>query len=279
MLLPEDTDGAQELFRTLGRQVRILRERAGLSRKELGQRLGYSEETISSLERGRRTPQPEFLEAVDEVLDAGGLLATAGEDVKRAKTKARVKHPAWFRDYARLESEAVELHFYATLTIPGLFQTEGYARAIFTAHQPLLDEAAIEERIASRLGRQEIFERWPPPMVSLVIEETVLRRCIGGRAVQQEQLQHLLQLGRMRNINVQVLPLDCQGHAGMEGPFILLTPKGRPPVGYMEVQDESRLVTDQEEVRILAARFGTIRAQALTPVESLTLIEKVLREL
>lgn len=94
-LLPTDgAEDAQGLFRTLGRQVRILRERAGLSRRELGERLGYSEATVSSMERGRRVPQPEFLDAVDKLLDAGGLLSSAKEDVEKAKSRARVRHPA-----------------------------------------------------------------------------------------------------------------------------------------------------------------------------------------
>ncbi|MGW0659662.1 helix-turn-helix domain-containing protein [Streptodolium elevatio] len=276
---PLDEAGGADLFRALGRQVQVLRERAGLSRRELGDQLGYSEETVFSVERGRRTPQPEFLEAVDRLVDGRGLLSVAVEDVERAKSRSRVRHPAWFLDYARLEKAAVELHFYATLTIPGLLQTESYARAIFTARQPLLGEGEIDERVAARLSRQEILTAWPLPTVSVVIEEAVLRRCIGGALVQQHQLASLLRIGAMRNVHLQVLPLTCEGHAGMEGPFILLTPKGRQPVAYVEVQDVSRLVTDQEQVRILAARYGSIRAQALDPVQSLALIEKVRREL
>ncbi|MEU6084121.1 helix-turn-helix transcriptional regulator [Streptomyces sp. NPDC047108] len=275
----EGADDAADLFRAVGKQLKLLRERNGLTQKELGDRLGYSEDTISSLERGRRTPQPEFLDAADEFLGAGGLLKTAKDDVARAGTKARVRHPAWFRDYARLESEAVELNFYSTLTVPGLLQTEAYARTIFTARQPLLDDETIEQRTTARSVRQELLTRWPSPMVSAVVEESVLRRLVGGRAVQQEQREHLLRLGGLRSISIQVLPLDCEGHGGLEGPFILLTPKRRQQVAYVEVQSISRLITDPEEVRIMAARYGSIRAQALAPRESLTLIQKMLGEL
>lgn len=278
MLLPEDTDGAQELFRTLGRQIRILRERAGLSRKQLGQRLGYSEDTISSVEQGRRTPQPELLVAADEFLGAGGLLATAGEDVERAKAKALVKHPSWFRDYARLERSAAELHYFRSLTMPGLLQTETYARTTFMVRQPMLDAETIAQRVAARLDRQSILTQWPPPMLTAVIDESVLRRGVGGEAVRREQLAKLLELGQLRNISIHVLPMACEDHAALEGPFILLTPKGRQQIGYLEVQDENRLVTDPEAVRILAARYGCLRGQALPPRESLTLIEKMLGE-
>ncbi|UYQ66748.1 helix-turn-helix domain-containing protein [Streptomyces peucetius] len=272
----EDGDGASDLFRAIGRQVRLLRERAGLTQRELGDRLGYGEDLISSLERGRRTPQPEFLAAADDLLGAGGLLRAATEDVQRAKARARVKHPAWFRDYAQLESKAVEISFFSTVTVPGLLQTEAYARTTFLVRQPLLDEATIEQRVAARLARQEILTLWPSPMVSAVIDESVLRRMTGGDAVRREQLRQLLRLGRLRSTTVQVLPMSCEDHAALEGPFILLAPKGKPPVAYVEVQSVNRLITDPEEVRILAARYGCVRGQALSPHESLVLIEKML---
>lgn len=274
----EDTDGLLDLNRAVGRQVKLLRERAGLTQKELGDRLGYGEDLISSLERGRRTPQPEFLNAADDLLGAGGLLKATKEDVARAKARARVRHPAWFRDYARLEAEAVEVNFYNNHDIPGLFQTERRTRALYEMRKPLLDEETVEQRVASRMGRQEILTQWPPPMVTAVIEEVALRRPIGGREVHKEQLNRLLELGRLRTVELQVMPTDRTEHAGMGGPFTLLTPKGKPQVGYTEVQAVARLATDMDEVRILAARYGSIRAQALTPRESLALIERMQTE-
>ncbi|MGC0377370.1 helix-turn-helix domain-containing protein [Streptomyces sp. SAI-229] len=275
---PEDTDGLLDLNRAVGRQVKLLRERAGLTQKELGDRLGYGEDLISSLERGRRTPQPEFLDAADDLLGAGGLLKATKEDVARAKARARVRHPAWFRDYARLEAEAVEVNDYSSHDIPGLFQTERRARALYEMRKPLLDEETIEQRVSSRLARQEILTKWPPPMVTAVIEESVLHRPIGGWEVHKEQLDQLLALGRLRSVELQIMPMERDEHAGMGGSFILLTPKGKPQVGYVEVQNVTRLTTDIEEVRILAARYGSIRAQALTPRESLALIERMQTE-
>ncbi len=274
----DEAEDAADLFRVVGRQLRLLRERAGLTQKELGERLGYSEELIRSLERGRRTPQAEFLDAADELLEAGGLLAAAKEDVARARARARVKHPAWFRDYALLERDAVEISFFSTLTIPGLLQTEAYARTTFTVRQPLLDEATIENGAAARLSRQEILTAWPAPVVTAVIDESVLRRSIGGPAVQREQLKQLLASSRLRSTTIQVLPMDCDGYAGVDGPFILLTPKGKQQLGYLEVQGRANLVTDPEEVRMLAVRYGSIRGQALTPRGSMALIEKLLGE-
>ncbi|MFC3346597.1 helix-turn-helix domain-containing protein [Streptomyces echinoruber] len=275
----DDGELSSDLMRAVGKQVKVLRERAGLTQRELGDRLGYSEDLISSVERGRRTPQRELLVAADELLDAGGVLKATIEDVERAKAKARVRHPAWFRDYARLEREAVEINFYNNYDVPGLFQTQQRARALYEMRKPLLDEETIEQRVASRLARQEILTQWPPPMVTAVIDESVLRRPLGGRDVHKEQLEHLLRLGSMRNVELQIMPMDRTEHAGMGGAFILLTPKGKPQVGYTEVQHYARLTSDLEEVRILAARYGSIRAQALTMQESLTLIKDLLGEL
>ncbi|WP_037910975.1 helix-turn-helix domain-containing protein [Actinacidiphila yeochonensis] len=267
-----------DLMRAIGKQVKLLRERAGLTQKELGDRLGYSEDLVSSLERGRRTPQREFLEAADDLLSAGGLLKTTIEDVEKARAKARVRHPAWFKDYARLEREAVEINFYNNHDVPGLLQTERRTRALYQMRKPLLDEETIEQRVASRMDRQEILTRWPSPLVTAVIEEVALRRPIGGWETHNEQLEELIKLGQLRNVELQVMPTDRTEHAGMGGPFVLLTPRGKPQVGYMEAQNGSRLITDSEEVRIIAARYGTIRAQALTPSESLRLMEDMLGE-
>ena len=274
----DDSDSVTDLNRAIGRQIKLLRERAGWTQHELADRLGYGEDLISSIERGRRTPQPEFLDAVDDLLDARGLLKATKEDVARAKARARVRHPAWFRDYARLESEAVEINDYSSHDIPGLFQTERRARALYEMRKPLLDEETIERRVASRLHRQTILTCWPPPMVTAVIEEGVLRRPLGGWEVHKEQLEQLVRLGLLRNVELQVMPADRSEHAGMGGAFILLTPKGKSQIGYTEIQNNARLATDAEEVRILAARYSTLRAQALTPCESLELIERMQRD-
>ncbi|MGW1654307.1 helix-turn-helix domain-containing protein [Streptomyces atratus] len=274
----DDSEEAADLFRVIGSQLRLLRERAGLTQREVGDRLGYSEDLIRSLERGRRTPQSEFLDAADDLLEAGGLLRAAKEDVARAKARARVRHPAWFKDYAKLEADAVELSYYSNHTLPGLFQTEAHARALYAMRKPLLDDELIEQRVAARLARQAVLTNRPAPMVNCVIEETVLRRPIGEWDVHKEQLDELIRLGRLRNVELQVMPLDCSEHAGLGGPFILLTPTRKPQVGYLEVQNISRLITDPEEVRVLAARYGCIRSQALTPRKSSALIERLLKD-
>ncbi|WP_328468307.1 helix-turn-helix domain-containing protein [Streptomyces sp. NBC_00448] len=265
-------EGATDILKTVGKQVKLWRERAGLKQAELGARIGYSEELVSSVERGRRAPKPEFLVAADEVVGAGGMLAAFTEDVERAR------YPKKVRDLARLEADAVELCGYAGTVMHGLLQTEDYARALYRMRRPVMDDDIIETNISARMDRQGIFGRRPAPFISFVQEEATLRRPVGGRSVLRGQLEHLLEIGRLRHVEIQVMPTALEDHAGLSGPFQLIVPRVGPKVGHVEVQQFSRVVSDQKEVRRLDALYGIIRAQALTPRESLAFIEKVLGE-
>lgn len=276
---PAEADGTTGVFTAVGKLLRLLRERAGLTQKELGEKVGYGPDAISSMERGVRVARPEILEKADELLGAGGLLTAMIPEIREGMKRARTRHPEWYRSYAGLEAEAVELHFYANQGVPGLLQTEEYARAVFTQWRPLLSEKTVEKRVTDRMSRQQVFNRWPPPMCSYVLEEVVLQRPIGGRSVHREQLQNLLRIGSLRNVEIQVMPTSREEHPNLDSAFNLLTPKGHGQVAYTEAQGRPRLITDAEEVRQVADRYGIMRALALNPMESRTLIEKTLEEL
>jgi transcriptional regulator with XRE-family HTH domain len=277
--LPEDNDGARDFIRGVGKQFQVARLRAGFTQQQAAERLNYGVDMIASVERGRRTPTPELLVAADKLFDAGGLLAAVAEDLQKARNKTRVRHPAWYRQVAAIEAKAVEIHSYQTMVIPGLLQTEAYARAAHRARRPQLDEATIEKRVADRLDRQKVLTVWPPPHASFVIEESVLRRPLGGREVHRGQLHNLLRVGELRDTEVQVMPMACEEHPDLEGPFALFTPKGKPQVAYVESYGRGHIISDAEEVRVMAAWYGSIRAHALTPRESVALIEKMLGDL
>jgi len=275
---PAEENGTWGLFTALGKMLKLLRERAGLTQKEFGEKVGYGPDAISAMERGVRITRPELLRKADEVLDAGGLLKEAIPEVEEAMRRARTRHPEWYRGYANMEATAVELHYYANQGVPGILQTEDYARAVFSRRRPLLDEETIEKRVADRLARQQVLERWPPPMSGFVLEEVVLQRPMGGPDVHRDQLQQMLRISHMRNVEIQVMPTSQTQHPNMDGAFNLLTPKGHSPVAYTEVQGHPRLITDADEVRKIADRYGIMRAMALTPLESQTLIKKMLGE-
>ena len=127
-------------------------------------------------------------------------------------------------------------------------------------------------------ARQEIFERGPVPMLTFVQEEVTLRRPIGGRMVLRRQLQRLVEVGQLRHVEIQVMPTNREDHAGMAGELRVLKLNDGTAVGYSEAQLTSRLIAAPREVQILEMRYGIIRAQALTPRESLAFIEKLLGE-
>ncbi|MGV9992691.1 helix-turn-helix domain-containing protein [Streptomyces sp. NPDC003374] len=267
-----EPEGGSGILRVFGRQLKRFRVRAGMERPEFASVVGYSASTIAAYEQGRRVPPPRFIDQADEVLDAGGVLQEMKEEV------ARAQYPAFFRDAARLEGEAVELHVYDTHLINGLLQTEEYARAVFTMRRPLLSEETIEERVAARLARQKIFSRLPMPTLSFVIEQSVLTRPLGGAHVMPGQLEQLLLHGQRRNVEIQVMPNARDEHAGLAGPFTLIETQNARRIAYVEAYKDSHLYTDRGTVRELEEQYGLLRAQALTPRESLTLIEELLGE-
>jgi transcriptional regulator with XRE-family HTH domain len=276
---PSEVDGTAHLFNALGKIIKVLRKNAGLSQAELAAITHCSEDLVSSVERGVRTPQPDFLIRADPALEADGVLVAAVDDVRAALARARVRHPDWFRDFADEESKAVAGHYYEVQVVPGILQTPAYAETVFRYRRPLYDEETIARRLADRLARQAIFEKWPAPTMSFVIEEAILHRPLGGRDAFREQLLRLIEVAELRNVTLQVQPLDREEHPALGGAFTLLTPKGRREVAYTESYGHPRLITDPEEVRMYTERYGIIRAQALTPRESLELIEKMVGEL
>ncbi|AWL41505.1 helix-turn-helix domain-containing protein [Streptomyces halstedii] len=257
---------------TFGRQLKLFRVAAGLERPEFGAMTGYSASTIAAFEQARRIPSPKFIDQADELLNAGGVLKAGKDEV------ARAQYPAFFRDAARLEAEAVELHVYANHGVPGLLQTADYAQAVFAMWRPLLEEEVVEQRVAARMARHEIYSRRPRPTISFVIEESMLGRPLGGRRVLRGQLEQVLVIGQYRNVEIQVMPIGREDHAGMAGPFTLIETKEERRIAYVEAHKDSRLYTERKAVREFEEQYGVLRAQALTPRESLTLVEKYLGE-
>ncbi|MFJ6788706.1 helix-turn-helix domain-containing protein [Streptomyces angustmyceticus] len=267
---PEDE--TQALVEAVGRQLRLWRESAGLRAAEFGAALGYGENLIYKVERGVRIPRPEFLDKADEVLGAGGKIAAMKKDVEQAS------YPKKVRDLAKLEAKAVELGSYGNHNLHGLLQTKEYARALIQTWRPAYSHDEVERMVAARMARRSIFERSPAPSLTFVQEEVTLRRPVGGRMVLRRQLERLLEVGQLRNVEIQVMPTDCDDHAGMGGRIQVLKFRDGSSVGRDEGQVTSRPLTDPKEIRVLELRYGIIRAQALTPRESLAFIEKALGE-
>ncbi|MFJ3672169.1 helix-turn-helix domain-containing protein [Streptomyces sp. NPDC090106] len=267
-----EDEEATAVLRTVGRQIKMWREAAGLTQPELGEAIGYGGEMVSSVERGRRIPKADFLDKTDQAVGAGGKVSAMKEDVESTR------YPKEGRSLKKLEDQAHEMGAFAALHIHGLLQTADYARALFLMRQPSYTEEEIETHVAGRMARKSVFERVPRPLVTFVQEESTLRRPFGGRLVLQNQLQHLLEMGRLPHVEIQVMPTGCEDHSGVMGSFRVLKLGNGKPLGYLEDQLSSRVISDPREVEILEMRYGMIRAQALSPRESLAFIEKVMGE-
>ncbi|KPC84537.1 helix-turn-helix domain-containing protein [Streptomyces sp. NRRL S-4] len=268
---PDDESGSA-LVASVGRQIKAWRESAGMRAGEFGAAIGYGEDLVFKVEGGRRIPRPEFLDRADEVLGAGGKLAMFKKEM------AEVRYPKKVRELAKLEAQAVELLAYGDHNLHGLLQTAEYARALFEMRLPAYEPEAVEQAVAARVARQTIFERSPSPALSFVQEEATLRRPLGGTMVLRRQLEHLLSLSQLRQVAIQVMPTSCEEHAGMQGETQVLKFKDGTALGRSEGAFNGRAVSDPKQLRILELRYGMIRAQALTPRESLAFIEHLLGE-
>ncbi|MFE2095608.1 helix-turn-helix domain-containing protein [Streptomyces sp. NPDC059468] len=268
---PDDEWGVA-VITTVGRQLKLRREAVGLRAAEFGVAVGYGEDLVYKIEGGKRIPRQEYLDRADEVLGAGGLIAAAWEDVKK------VRYPKKVRELAKLEAQAVEIGIYESNGINGLLQIPDHARALFEAGQPPYSPDEVERMVAARVARASIYERSPAPALSFVLEETALRRPIGGTMVWRQQLERLLEVAGLHNVVLQVMPLNCETHSGMDGKIELLKFADGSIVGRSDGAFNGRPTSDPKHLRILELRYGTIRAQALSPRESLAFIEQLLGE-
>lgn len=249
-----------------------LRKRAGLSQQQLGDAIGYSLEQVASVEQGRRPAKAAFTVAAERVLEAGGVLEVLQDEVDRAKL------PRFFRNFALIEAEVVSRFSYDPLLVPGLLQTEAYARAVFAGHCPPLSEEIIDQHTEARLSRHKLLTRVPLAELSFIIGEEALRNPVGDAEVMREQWQRLLEVGVLRNVEVQIMPAAPGFHSGLNGPFVVLETQEHMHLGYIECQEVGCVVRDPAAVSAFGLRYGKLRSQALNGVESAQLIERLVGE-
>ncbi|WP_260638999.1 helix-turn-helix domain-containing protein [Streptomyces angustmyceticus] len=257
----------------IGAQLAMYRINAGLTQRELADRSTASEETIGSIEQGRRALMPHLATEFDQLLKTGGALATGVE-----KLPPKDKYPIWAEEFIGYEQEALSLGWYESGVIPGLLQTEGYACATFRSKVPHLSDEKIEQSVTDRLERQQILHQQDPVSASFVISEAVLLSNIGGREVMRGQFSHLRQCAELNGVSIQVLPLKREFHAGLDGPFVLLETSDHQHLAYTEAQRSSVLTSDADEVSVLAQKYGMLRMQALNAEETVGLLDRLLGE-
>ncbi|MFF5207971.1 helix-turn-helix transcriptional regulator [Streptosporangium sp. NPDC000396] len=257
-----------------GIELRKFRLMSGFTQKKLGKAIPLSVSQLSMLENGHRAPSRELARKVDGILGLG----TALVDLLDRLNRTAAQLPRWFRPWLDFEREAEALRMWEPLMVPGLLQTEDYARAILS-REPGISAEQVEEHIAARMDRQGILRRPAPPMLWVVLDEGILHRPVADAEVMKGQFEHLLEIGESPSISLQVLPYKACSVIGLLGGFVIADmPGGAPPVAYIDSQRTGDRVSERiEEVKGLAFRYDVIRVDALSRCESLSMIKETMR--
>jgi transcriptional regulator with XRE-family HTH domain len=264
----------------LGIELRRLREQASLTCEDVGQRLDCSGTRISRIETGRINVRPGD---VREMLEIYGVTGAEADSLVQLAREARRKGwwhtygrvlPTWFEAYIGLEAEAVRQRDFQPLVIPGLFQTEDYARAVLRAAPNAGSTEDIDRQVALRMERQAILSQPSPPDLWVVLSESVLRVQVGGPAVMRAQLRRLLDLAERSNVTLQVLPFTNAANVQPISPFTILefADAADPAVVYLEHLTGSLFLEREDEVRRYTVVFDHLRAESLGTGQSVMLI-------
>ncbi|MGW0825557.1 helix-turn-helix domain-containing protein [Streptomyces sp. NPDC002845] len=261
-------------MRMIGAQLQAARKAAGYTQKSLGEAVLADEETIASIEQGRRPLLPDLAATLDKLLDTKGMLLAAVVNMPEID-----QFPLYAEQFMVHEREAIAISWYECTTVPGLLQTPEYARAMFRDRVPAYDEDEIETKTAARIDRQEILQRKSPPTLSFVLWEPLLHTRVGGDEVRRAQVRHLREMADLPGLSLQILPLDAPSHAGLGGAFIILETPDHQHLAYAESQGGSVWIGDPDQVSNRAHKYAMLRAQALSPHDSKSLLDRLLGEL
>ncbi|MGW0467362.1 helix-turn-helix domain-containing protein [Streptomyces sp. NPDC003027] len=261
-------------WEVVGALVGLYRKHAGMTQPQLASLVCVGLETLGSIEQGRRPLRLKLAAELDELLDTKGALTAVV-----VKVPERERYPAFAQDFIDEEARALGLLSYENKVVPGLLQTPDYARAVFDCLYPPLTEQQAEERLLARIDRQRIFDQKPwPPMMTFLIDESVLEQPIGGAEVLRGQIRHLREMAELPFLAIQVIPKSLTKHAGLAGPMVLIETPEHAHLAYMEGQRVSFLIDDPDEVGILQRKYGMLRSQALTPEETMGLLDRLAGE-
>lgn len=273
--------------RRLAAELRELRRRSNLNRKQVADAVGIAESTVTKIENNSTAPA---FGVVSVMLDLYGveveqrqfLLTLAREARKRGwwqGYKGKGAIPEWFEVYVGMESAASRLNHYDSELIPGLLQTADYYGA-YLGTAPVAGAEDIERKIEFRLARQDRLTTSDELELWSIMNEACIRRMVGGRATMKAQLRHLMEISARPNVTLQVLPFEAGSHAAMDGSFIAIEfPDPWPPVIYLESQSDARYLEDPAVVQGYTVVFNHLRAKSLSVEDSLAFIAQVGRDL
>lgn len=269
---PISGSGPQSPRVMLATELARLRTESGWSLRELADKVGWDHSQLHSLERGRTLGGPEIIEALDTVYGTKPLLMRLWEIAKQ-----RVVFRDKYVRYMELEAEAVAIEHYAGAFLPGVFQTEAYARALLwsTPHRPS-DVAGLEEQLEARMGRKEMLYGDFPPYLRAIFDEPVLRRPLPEVQEWREQLGHLIEVASLPHVSVQVLPFSAGLHDLLDGALTLLRhPDGRA-AAWLESSKSGEMFEDADDVERFRLSYDALRGLALSPRDSVAFIEQVM---
>jgi transcriptional regulator with XRE-family HTH domain len=276
-------------LRRLAAELRRLRAAAGLTREEVTERTDINGVTLYRLERAQARPQRRTLNAlmdlygVDDQSHRAELLdlaRQAGEETWLQSFPSEL--PEVFTTYILFESEARTVLNYETAFVPGLLQTEGYARAMYLGAAPTATKEEIQPLVEARMGRQAVLTRDPPLRLWAIVDEGALHRLVGGPEVMAAQLEHVAEaVTEMAHVTFQVIPYDAGAHPGMMANFALLQFGGDPPsdVIFHESGGGDLFLESEAHIARFTAIFEHLRAMALSPEHSTRLVRRLAREL
>ncbi|MCF2527324.1 helix-turn-helix domain-containing protein [Yinghuangia soli] len=258
----------------LARQMRRYREMAGRTQVDVSSVLHISFKHYSAMELGTRIPSRDVMEVMDDTLDARGALVAIREEMVRSP------HPEWFQKLRELEVQATGIWQFEVQVVPGLLQTEGYARAVLEAAPRRRLTRTVEEDLAIRIERQALLTAPEGPEFWFVLDESTLDRRPADRTVMAGQLERLLEVAQFPNVTLQVLPLARGFHAMLDGPATILKfDHGSDDVVYVEPIGQGLISYDPATITYVTRRCDLLRAEASPPAESMALIRSKLESL
>lgn len=268
----KDIDGSTGVPTFYGSELRFKREEAGLTLQQLVEGSFYGPSHLSEIERGTRRMPAELAEHVDRVLGTDGFFRRRCEDVRRAKRRG---HASYFERVLEAERHAETIEEWCPTLVPGLLQTEAYARAVTRSAHPLAPDEGLEEKVTARLARARLFEDdHKTPEYWVILPESLLRQPILPPHQSAEQWERIAELARRRRIVPQILPWNCGAYPLMLGSAMVMTFPDAPPLVYTEAQYSGDTIDDPALVRQYRKAYDRLRAAALPPEASLALIEQ-----
>jgi transcriptional regulator with XRE-family HTH domain len=260
-------DDGQSGLALFAAELAAARAKVGLSRDDLAARLNYSPSLVAMIEARRRAPTLDFARRCDDVLATAGTFARIQQHARTTPV------PSWFKPWAEIEAAAEQLRLFEHSLVPGLLQTEEYAKAVLLS-RPGTSNAETEELAVARIERQAILYRDRPPIVWAVIDEAVLRRQIGSAKVMHEQLVHLWGMADRPNVTIEVVPLSVGAHSGLMGAFAIAESGGTARAAYLETVTEGYISEASAVLSEVGLAFDTLRSETLTRGASKDLILK-----